>query len=239
MSSAKVTTTVSQSRKRRAPPQRQAFMRTPSKKAKQSLWARVPRNPFPDRTLTKLKYVDRISLAAGGSAPANHYFRCNSLFDPDLTGVGHQPLGFDEYAKLYSHYVVHSAFIEVIFTGPDNVGANAEKAHIVGITINNDSADNRLWNATLEDATTVKTIIHDGSGPNVAVLTKGYKEKKIFPANKLYSTHSPVNNNPAEQTNWQVFAIRTVDTLTTSPIQALVTITYLAEFYERKDLDVS
>lgn len=36
-------------------------------------------------------------------------FMANSLFDPDFSGTGHQPLGFDEWMRLYNRYRVHSS----------------------------------------------------------------------------------------------------------------------------------
>jgi hypothetical protein len=53
-------------------------------------------------------------------------FRWNSIFDIDLTGVGHQPLYHDTYAAIYNDYVVVSARARVKFintsTSPVCVG---------------------------------------------------------------------------------------------------------------------
>lgn len=65
------------------------------------------------KLLAKLTYVDTITMNPGVSAIASHTFRANSLFDPDLTGTGHQPLGRDEYALRYNHYRVVSSTIKV------------------------------------------------------------------------------------------------------------------------------
>ena len=64
----------------------------------------------------KLIYVDDFVGADPplGSATAN-IFRCNSLFDPDFTGVGHQPMGFDQMATLYRSYRVHHVSFKVTF----------------------------------------------------------------------------------------------------------------------------
>ena len=44
-------------------------------------------------------------------------FRLNSTFDPDLTGVGHQPLGRDQLAGvIYNRYRVHSVKITCDFS---------------------------------------------------------------------------------------------------------------------------
>lgn len=35
-----------------------------------------------------------------------HLFRANGIFDPDVTGTGHQPLYRDQVADLYTNYTV-------------------------------------------------------------------------------------------------------------------------------------
>jgi hypothetical protein len=42
----------------------------------------------------------------------------NSIFDPDLTGVGHQPQLHDQLALLYSKYLVMSCSYKITFTDP-------------------------------------------------------------------------------------------------------------------------
>ena len=66
-----------------------------------------------DKTVAKLRYVDTISINPGSAAIASHVFRANSIFDPDSTGTGHQPLMRDEYALLYDNYRVISSKIKV------------------------------------------------------------------------------------------------------------------------------
>jgi len=49
---------------------------------------------------------------------AYYTLRANSLYDPDHSGVGEQPMGFDQLAALYAHYVVLSSrckFYPVVF----------------------------------------------------------------------------------------------------------------------------
>jgi len=56
--------------------------------------------PFPNRYVCKLKYATTVVTDALGS----YIFNLNSLFDPDRTGGGHQPYGFDNLALLYNRY---------------------------------------------------------------------------------------------------------------------------------------
>ncbi len=57
------------------------------------------------KVLTMLTYVDT-KLVAPGSGVAVHQFRLNSLFDPDYTGLGHQPAFRDQWNALYTKYRV-------------------------------------------------------------------------------------------------------------------------------------
>lgn len=79
---------------------------------------RVPRNatPFPQFRVVRHKYCDTITVGAGSAAGLRQVwqFRANSLFDPDFTGVGHQPMFHDEMAAQYGRYTVISSRIEII-----------------------------------------------------------------------------------------------------------------------------
>jgi hypothetical protein len=63
-----------------------------------------------------MTYVDEffVSLAAG--AVNDQIYRANSVFDPDRTGGGHQPLGFDQAAALYNRYRVHAFKARIKFS---------------------------------------------------------------------------------------------------------------------------
>lgn len=64
-------------------------------------------NPFPNTKLVRHKYCDTVQLAATTSGATQKYqFRANSLYDPDYTGVGHQPMFRDEMAAQYQYYTV-------------------------------------------------------------------------------------------------------------------------------------
>jgi len=68
---------------------------------------------------TTMKYVQQVSLAsnASGLAAAPWFFNMNGMYDPDQTGTGHQPYGFDQYAALYSLYTVTHVSINIAFHG--------------------------------------------------------------------------------------------------------------------------
>lgn len=76
-------------------------------------------NPLDRKQLVKFKYADA-GYTLGTVGVANfydsHIFRGNSLYDPDQTGVGVQPYGYDEYCALFNgRYKVYASKIKVSF----------------------------------------------------------------------------------------------------------------------------
>jgi len=71
----------------------------------------------------RLPYFEN-SVVRSGTAGAitNYFFTANGLFDPNVTGTGHQPAGFDEMIKYYEQYTVMRSVISVTFL---NNGLNA------------------------------------------------------------------------------------------------------------------
>lgn len=97
--------------------------------------------PVPLRMATKFKYVSEFTLNPGAAGTAGvHVFSANGLYDPDLTGIGHQPRGFDQLMSMYDHYTVLGSKITVSFM------------HSTGVLYNNMSVG-----ITLKDASSVET----------------------------------------------------------------------------------
>lgn len=69
---------------------------------------------LPRKYTCKLRYVDEIDLdpAVGGLSVTKSY-RANDLYDPDSSGVGHQPMGFDQLCLFYKSFTVTKSTIRV------------------------------------------------------------------------------------------------------------------------------
>lgn len=73
-----------------------------------AIYTKVLRMPVPDRIFTKLRYAEFFDLApqsAGTLGMVSYSFR-SSLFDPNYTGLGHQPLWHDQLQTMYGKYRV-------------------------------------------------------------------------------------------------------------------------------------
>lgn len=102
----KMMTPMGMSKKRRTRTRQQSGLRKRRFKRTRGIRAVIKRNPVPLRTLTRLRYVETMSLNITGGVLAV-WKAIASLHDPNQTGVGHQPLWRDQYAAMYHRYRIH------------------------------------------------------------------------------------------------------------------------------------
>lgn len=104
---------------------------------------------FPLRLRTVLPYADQFNMAGtafSASFGTEQSFRLNSLFDPDFTGTGHQPYGFDQITPWYYRYLVDAVEINLRFSDPQGDGI------YVGCFLKSFNDTNTLTGATISQA---------------------------------------------------------------------------------------
>jgi hypothetical protein len=101
-------------------------------KALSNSFASVPRTLLKNGMTSKLIYQELVAIDPGINSAAVHVFSANGLFDPNVTGIGHQPRGFDQLMALFDHYVVPRAKMTARFssTVPENKGNYCIFVHI-------------------------------------------------------------------------------------------------------------
>lgn len=67
-------------------------------------------NPIAQRYICKMKYAETITTNVLGHITMS----LNSIFDPNTSGVGHQPYGHDQLATLYNRYRVISCSYRIV-----------------------------------------------------------------------------------------------------------------------------
>lgn len=65
----------------------------------------------------RLRYSTNFQLSSTAGAVTSYVLAVNGLYDPDITGTGHQPLGFDEMMLYYNHYTVQKCTVQCICKG--------------------------------------------------------------------------------------------------------------------------
>jgi hypothetical protein len=104
--------------------------------------------------ITKLRYVDSFSLSISSGSLAKQLMRWNSTFDPDFTGVGHQPLYRDTFASVYDHYAVVSTKAKVKY-----INTSTDTVIVCGVVTEDDSSSSSTSTTLCEQATGQHTIL--------------------------------------------------------------------------------
>lgn len=72
--------------------------------------------------MCKLNYASEFTLNPDNTGlSVVQDFKANGLYDPDYTGIGHQPKGFDELKLLYHHFTVIASHITVTYLADSTV----------------------------------------------------------------------------------------------------------------------
>lgn len=165
-------------------------------------------NFFPNSTIRKLKYVDRISIDAGLIGRAHHTFRSNSLFDPDYTGVGHQPRAFDQMMGAYLSYHVIASKITV--TQLTAVSGSNSYMFLTHSAVQDPLISEAMDASALEvTALTMKpTVLADTTGTSRKLrVSRTANIKKFFKSKILSNPHlgGTAGANPTEQAYWTIY----------------------------------
>lgn len=81
---------------------------------------RIPRQVASQRLRVRLPYWDVIQMPGAGTDGYSEYvLSLSSVYDPDITGSGHQPRGYDQWANLYNAYRVINCYWTVRFYTSD------------------------------------------------------------------------------------------------------------------------
>lgn len=185
-------------------------------------------------------YNDTIEISLT-SIPFNyHYFRANSIYDPDFTSTGHQASGHDELANLYSRYTVVSCGMRVDFasTSPASAGQC-----IAGVRLDNDGATVGTAKETMEQRGTKYLLLSDADGgPNTGKLYTNFNCKRDFGLDPYVDTagniSSDFGSSPNHSKYFQIFAYNPAGD-TGSTVTAVVTMYYKVLLTQPVDLGLS
>lgn len=129
-------------------------------------------------------FENAISINPGVAAAGAYVFAANGLYDPNITGVGHQPNGFDQYMALYNEYVVVGSTIKVSFANAD-----ADNVALIGIFLEDFETTDLDIRKYIENGNGVWSYIDKlGTGAGVKTLTHSADISK-------FSTQSVLNED--------------------------------------------
>lgn len=150
------------------------------------------------------KYVQVFSQSIATNVGINQVMNLNSCFDPDRSGVGHQPYGWDQIAALYNRYRVLKCKWKVSF------GASSDTYRWVIVPING------LLNASITNATT-----YEAACENPRAIS-GFQ---CFGAGEIVKRGTTALNNLNGVTRTEYLADDRYESLTTASPSEVMTLT--------------
>lgn len=199
----------------------------------------VSSSPFPTYYKCKMYYSHVLTAltpqAVTGFLGTEQIFRLNSLYDPDYSGTGQQPYGFDQMASLYRKYKVNGVKIDVTIYNPNEDGV------LVGALIQPPGGTATLTGKTMEDIAELPMctyrVLHNTG-------TQRSHFSQYMPINKLAGI-SPLQfkaniedfaslctTSPAQFPYFRI-AVGSIIGSTSATCQITVKLTFYSTFYER------
>lgn len=203
---------------------------------------RVRKTLITDQVFVKLKYRTQQKLNATGIYDS-WIVSGNNMYDPDFTGVGHQPTGFDQYSAFFNKYLVYGCKIKV--TMQNNLTGTMVNAYIVP---SDSGAPTWLGDGNYDpnDQPNTKQAILQGYSINPArsscVLKHYMTTKKIWEDTQLDPNDYGAVTTTSPSKLWYFIIYNTVyqfnggGTATSVTFATIldVKMTYYAKFFDRK-----
>lgn len=178
-----------------------------------------------------------LSLVSSATNPGTKVFTLNGLYDPDISGSGHQPRGFDELILLYDHAVVINTKVRIdIWNNLSTSGA------YVIATIRDNSAPSTNYIDYTETSNSKWVLLSPATGGSAC--TTIYLD--VNP-NEFLGLPNPMSNpelkgsaakNPDEQAYLHISGMSD-DNFTACSVLFMVTLEYTAIFVEPKQVAAS
>jgi len=193
--------------------------------------------PFPSRYICKMKYCESVNGVGGpaGAGYGNYQFSANSIWDPNATGIGHQPYGMDTLTALYNRYRVISC--SYVINGTVTNASGVETNSIIGVLSANEGAvvtgginefqENPRSKFVTQYVGNEKTLKGRIYVPALVGRTKSQ-----YMADDRYQAQT--NTNPAENAIINVYFGFMDGTLATATADLNVTLEYTVEFFDVK-----
>ena len=191
-------------------------------------------NGMPFAVRNSFSFSRNVILGTTLGVPVEYVFRGNSLYDPDFTGAGAQPLYFDQMMAIYNYFSCRSSAIHVDVSSTD-----VNNPLIVVIYPSKESSaaptsTNVVQLLQIPGAVS-KPLSIKGGGNDTISLDNFFTTSTAFPD---YSTASPdyrgtSGSNPTTAGSWfwHVATFNADNGLSTSNAVANIRITYYCDLY--------
>lgn len=228
------------------PSQSRKRPRTPKTDRITKALSRLPDNAIPQSRTVKLRYAEWIALNVPATGLTSSYeFRASDLYDPNFTGTGHQPMGFDQMISLYNHFTVLGSKIKV--TQAMYASGTLAVPPVVGLKLaDTTGTTSGLDISNVIEQGTKNQYMQFGYSTNQSSNWKGIRLTGVYDASKFFRRPQKVligdkdfsgsaSSSPSENAFWSIWATG-LGGNDPAEVQMLVEIEYLAVFTEPKSI---
>lgn len=207
-----------------------------AKYAKSQMIAFPKKQPFPSQLVTTLRYSQEVTVSTGLTGQGWGTMCCNGLYDPDVGGIGHQPMYFDQLMAVYNHYCVLKSNITTQYAYSP---VSATSPFRYSLFIDDDATPSVGTGTDAMERTGSVTkwvnIAYDGT--LASKLKKYWSSGFTFPGDALSRDELQGNStsNPAEVSNFIIFVDGAASYASTS-ITFLVHMEFTVVFDEWKSV---
>lgn len=183
----------------------------------------------------RIKFAQRSALVCTSGVRAVQIWSMNGLFDPDFTGSGLQPEGFDEWMALYEQYRVIKSKITITLAV---LGTTAPTSAFRAILM---PATTTVAETTMDDAAAsiyAQEIVSMGVTNPTKKLSKCMSVatvRGVRPQSVMDEASYAGNSfgNPTYGAYWHLY-VEPVDAFSTVTVYAFTEIEYYVDFFERE-----
>lgn len=194
---------------------------------------------FPDVMYATIRYNDQYSLSGSGSSAGRQIMSLNNLHDPDVTGFGHQPITYDQFAAIYSNFVVVGSRIDAQFSAGTASTSPTIGPFVVGISGNSQNSFSTTASDLIEQPRATTTFLGRDVGSSVAKLSLNYSPKACLGLSSSDDTVSGNTNGTAPSKQFYAAVWCSDRGAGSGTVSANVTITFRVKFYNIKNISPS
>jgi len=196
--------------------------------------------PCPNTMRTKLRYTERVSLTATSGVYTQQIWKLNGMFDPNYSGTGTQPEGFDQWMTLYDRFRVYKSKIKVTVT---SVGSTAALSSYRAVLVPQVSFSTENTMAGAADSPYAIQRFNQGVTNRPMVLTKTMAVSKFLGVSpqavlEEFNYCGTASADPSQSVYWVVY-VEPLDQASSVQMFLYCEITYFTDFYEHNLLDAS
>lgn len=216
--------------KKRSTKRRRVYKR---RAPRRRLTSRSVPSGFPTIKVAKMRYAEVIGITSTVGAIQHYVFRANSIFDPNYTGAGHQPMSHDTWSTMYNHYTVIGSKLSAVISPSE---ANLAPGYFGSYLTDGLAAPYTEISAYREAKRGFVTVL--APDQKKTYVTNKFSAKRFFNITDVKDNTSRIGAaiafNPTEQAYFNLW-YATADG-STAAVNVLVTIDYIVTFGEPKDI---